>query len=84
VRYPVPQNSLCLVGNKRMKHFLIIEKVEDTLFTYIEDEHHHNTIEKTRRKDSVRMTHDFLDNECNTELMPNDSYIVFSVQRENN
>lgn len=82
MRCPVPQNSSPTTRRKRMKNFLVIEKIEDTLFTYIEDEHHHNTIEKTRRKDSVRMTHDFLDNECNTELMPNDSYIVFSIERE--
>lgn len=65
-----------------MKNYLIVQKIDGEYFVYREDENHFNDVEKSRKKDSRRLKQSILDEECNLDCLPSNSYIVFEIMQD--
>lgn len=65
-----------------MMNYLIVQKIDDEYFVYREDENHFNDVEKSRKKDSRRLKQSWLDESCDLSDMPDNSYIVFNINKD--
>jgi hypothetical protein len=77
VRCPVPKTP-----QKETAMKLIIEKTDGQYYAYVEDQHHHDTVEPGRSAENVRMKQSWLDESCDLADMPDNSYIVFNINKD--